>query len=63
MLNTVNPNHSFIVRFKELLAEYPSIDIKAMGVRLIGKMIRFSNLATINLHIQVNLSNSDNQTM
>lgn len=32
MLNTVNPNHSFIVRFKELLAEYPSIDVKAMGV-------------------------------
>ena len=31
MLNTVNPKHSFIVRFKKLLAEYPNIDVKAMG--------------------------------
>ena len=31
LLNTVNPNHSFISRFKELLTRYPSIDIKAMG--------------------------------
>lgn len=31
MLNTVNPKHSFIGRFKKLLAEYPNIDVKAMG--------------------------------
>lgn len=31
MLNTVNPKHSFIGRFKKLLAEYPKIDVKAMG--------------------------------
>ena len=31
LLNTVNPNHSFISRFKELLNRYPSIDVRAMG--------------------------------
>lgn len=31
LLNTVNPNHSFIPRFKELLNRYPMVDIKAMG--------------------------------
>ena len=31
LLNTVNPNHSFITRFKDLLKRYPSIDVRAMG--------------------------------
>lgn len=31
LLNTVNPNHSFIPRFKELLNRYPMVDTKAMG--------------------------------
>lgn len=31
LLNTVNPNHSFVPRFKELLNHYPSIDVRAMG--------------------------------
>ena len=31
LLNTVNPNHSFISRFKELLNRYPSLDVRAMG--------------------------------
>lgn len=31
LLNTVNPNHSFVTRFKELLNRYPLIDVGAMG--------------------------------
>lgn len=31
LLNKVNPNHSFVSRFRELLRRYPSIDIRAMG--------------------------------
>ena len=31
LLNIINPNHSFVVRLKDLLATYPSIDIRAMG--------------------------------
>ena len=31
LLNTVNPNHSFVPRFCELLKRYPSIDVRAMG--------------------------------
>ena len=31
LLNTVNPAHSFIPRFKELLNRYPQIDVTAMG--------------------------------
>lgn len=31
LLNTINPNHSFVSRFKDLLNRYPSIDIHAMG--------------------------------
>lgn len=31
MLNIINPNHSFIQRFDELLMKYPSIDVRAMG--------------------------------
>ncbi len=31
LLNTVNPNHSFVKRFKELLNRYPLIDVGAMG--------------------------------
>ncbi len=31
LLNTINPNHSFISRFNELLNRYPSIDVRAMG--------------------------------
>lgn len=31
LLNTVNPNHSFIPRFKGLLNRYPMVDTKAMG--------------------------------
>ena len=30
-LNTINPNHSFVSRFKTLLNRYPSIDVRAMG--------------------------------
>lgn len=31
LLNIINPNHSFVVRFKDLLSRYPSIDVRAMG--------------------------------
>ena len=31
LLNTVNPNHSLVPRFCELLKRYPSIDVRAMG--------------------------------
>ena len=31
LLNTINPNHSFVSRFKALLNCYPSIDVRAMG--------------------------------
>lgn len=31
LLNIINPTHSFVRRFKELLNKYPSIDIRAMG--------------------------------
>lgn len=31
LLNIVNPHHTFKERFKELLAKYPTVDIKAMG--------------------------------
>ena len=30
-LKTVNPNSTFVSRFKSLLAEYPNVDISAMG--------------------------------
>lgn len=30
-LQSVNPRNTFVVRFKSLLAEYPSVDITAMG--------------------------------
>lgn len=29
--NIINPNHSFVERFKDLISRYPSIDIRAMG--------------------------------
>lgn len=31
LLNTINPHHSFKIRLKNLLEEYPTIDIKSMG--------------------------------
>lgn len=31
LLNTINPNHTFVSRFKALLSRYPSIDVRAMG--------------------------------
>lgn len=31
LLNIINPNHSFVARFKDLLFRYPSIDVRAMG--------------------------------
>ena len=31
LLDTINPNHSFIARFKDLLHRYPLIDVSAMG--------------------------------
>ena len=31
LLNTVNPNHSFVPRFCDLLKRYSSIDVRAMG--------------------------------
>ncbi|MCD7941679.1 MAG: Abi family protein [Bacteroides intestinalis] len=31
LLDIINPNHSFVERFKRLLSMYPSIDIRAMG--------------------------------
>lgn len=31
LLNIINPNHSFVRRFKDLLNKYPLIDIRAMG--------------------------------
>lgn len=31
LLNIINPNHSFVTKFKELLERYPSIDVRAMG--------------------------------
>jgi len=31
LLNTVNPNHTFPAKFKELLKEYPNVDVGAMG--------------------------------
>jgi abortive infection bacteriophage resistance protein len=31
LLQTINPKNTFIERFKELLNEYPNIDVKAMG--------------------------------
>ena len=30
-LNTINPNHSFVTRFKDLLERYHLIDVRAMG--------------------------------
>lgn len=30
-LQTVNPNNTFVVRFKNLLAKYPNVDISSMG--------------------------------
>mgnify|MGYP000795390816 FL=1 len=31
LLDIINPNHSFVERFKDLLSRYPSIDVRAMG--------------------------------
>ena len=31
LLQTVNPNNTFAIRFKELLSKYPSVDVAAMG--------------------------------
>ena len=31
LLDIINPNHSFVTRFKDLLNRYPSIDVRAMG--------------------------------
>lgn len=31
LLNIINPNHSFVKRFKDLLNRYPMIDVEAMG--------------------------------
>ena len=31
LLDIINPNHSFVARFKDLLGRYPSIDVRAMG--------------------------------
>ncbi|MDO5772085.1 MAG: Abi family protein [Bacteroidales bacterium] len=30
-LQTINPNNTFVTRFKSLLAKYPSVDVAAMG--------------------------------
>ena len=30
-LNTINPNHTFDKRFRELLEKYPNVDVFAMG--------------------------------
>ena len=30
-LQTVNPNHTFVSRFKDLLSRYPNVDVAAMG--------------------------------
>ena len=30
-LNIINPNHSFVTRFKDLLERYHLIDVRAMG--------------------------------
>ena len=31
LLQTINPNNTFVTRFKSLLAKYPSVDVTAMG--------------------------------
>ncbi|GHS89171.1 hypothetical protein FACS1894201_10570 [Bacteroidia bacterium] len=31
LLNTVNPNHTFRQKLKELFAKYPNVDVCAMG--------------------------------
>ena len=31
LLQTINPNNTFVTRFKSLLAKYPSVDVNAMG--------------------------------
>ena len=31
LLQTINPNNTFVTRFKSLLDKYPSVDIAAMG--------------------------------
>lgn len=31
LLDIINPNHSFVERFRALLSRYPSIDVRAMG--------------------------------
>ena len=31
LLDIINPNHSFVERFRDLLSRYPSIDVRAMG--------------------------------
>lgn len=41
MLKSVNPNSTFVSRFKSLLAQYPNVDVAAMGFNL---RRRFSSL-------------------
>ena len=31
LLQTINPNNTFVTRFKSLLDKYPSVDVTAMG--------------------------------
>ena len=31
LLQTINPNNTFVTRFKSLLAKYPSVEVTAMG--------------------------------
>lgn len=31
LLDIINPDHSFVIKFKDLLNRYPSIDLRAMG--------------------------------
>lgn len=33
LLQTINPNNSFVERFKALLVEYPNVDVNAMGFK------------------------------
>ena len=31
LMQTINPNNTIVIRFKELLKKYPNVDVFAMG--------------------------------
>ena len=41
MLKSVNPNSTFVSRFKSLLAQYPNVDVAAMGFNLTMDTLAF----------------------